>query len=101
MFSEEMSKNCETVSNILKCISNPVRLKILCLLTEKKCSVGELENRLKISQSMVSQHVLALWRAGILDREKQGQSVYYGVADTRVLALMTQLYDLFCKGEQQ
>lgn len=101
MFTSVLSERCESVSTLLKLISNPIRLKLLCAMTEGRKNVGELEGALSLSQSLVSQHVLALWRGGVLGRSKEGQSVYYSIKDQRVLALMQRLYELFCKGEDQ
>lgn len=95
----DMTQECEIVSDLLKTIAHPARLKILCFLSTGKKSVGELEKLVGISQSAMSQYLKAMGQQSLLGREKVGQTVYYWIQDSRLEALMTSLSDIFCKGD--
>ena len=64
---------------VLMCrtISKPVRLKILHLIGDGKQNVGEMQKKLGVSMSSLSNHLNDLYRSGILGREKQGNFVFY------------------------
>lgn len=94
-----MTEKCEQVSELLKNIAHPAKLKILCSVSTGQKSVGELEKSIGISQSAMSQHLKAIWKSDLLKREKVGQSVYYAIKEERVLLLIKSLHDLFCKQE--
>ena len=55
-----MKKNCETVAHILKALSHPQRLLLLCHLAGGEKTVGELEILCDSSQSSVSQYLKLL-----------------------------------------
>jgi DNA-binding transcriptional ArsR family regulator len=100
MNTENLTKKCVEVTEILKSITHPARLKILCFLTEGKKSVKELEMLAEISQSATSQYLMDMWRQSLLEREKIGQVVYYAIKDQRLFELMRSLNEIFCKGDK-
>lgn len=78
---------------ILKMMSNPIRLRILKVLAEKKdeICVGSIEEVLGISQSSVSQHLAHLRNSGILVCEKRGKKVCYKILDQDVYKILENM----------
>ncbi|GAB6189600.1 hypothetical protein JCM30566_13410 [Marinitoga arctica] len=63
------------ISNILKALSNPIRLKIMDIIYKEKCNVSKIINELKLSQSNVSQHLKILEDAGLIKKVKKDNNV--------------------------
>ncbi len=61
----------------LKALANEQRLCILCSLLERPLAVGELNGKVKLSQSALSQHLSVLRDGGLVDAERQGQTIRY------------------------
>jgi DNA-binding transcriptional ArsR family regulator len=99
MNSEQLTQKCVAVADILKSLSNPDRLKLICALWDGEKTVGELEAYAGISQSMVSQFLHRLRLEGIVASRKAGNCVYYKIADERVKLLVAALYKIFCEGD--
>ena len=85
-------------AEMLKALSNPGRLRILCALVPGDLSVGELEHALKASQSYVSGQLLRLRSEGLVSCERHGRSMRYSLSDPRVRPILERLYEVFCPG---
>ncbi|MEZ5359709.1 MAG: metalloregulator ArsR/SmtB family transcription factor [Candidatus Zixiibacteriota bacterium] len=72
-----------------KTIANPKRLMILALLSEKEMSVGEIVEALDGRLANVSQHLRVLRSHQIVRTRKEGQTVYYRLADKRLFEACT------------
>lgn len=82
---------------LLKALANEPRLLVLCHLAGgPELAVGDLMNRVGLSQSALSQHLAKLREQGLVTTRKQGQTVFYSVSDPRALQLLSLLHDLFC-----
>lgn len=64
---------------LLKAMANDNRLRILCLLEEKEMSVTELNQRLSLSQSALSQHLAILRREGLVQTRRASQTIFYSL----------------------
>jgi len=95
----ELQQNAVHVACLLKAMANPSRLMILCQLAERECSVGELERAVGLSQSGISQHLAVLRRSDVVKSRREGQTVFYSLASSDVVAVMGTLYSVFCDGQ--
>ncbi len=68
----------------LKIISDPNRLRILCLLLRGERCVCEVEQELEISQQLASHHLNVLKESGLLEARREGTSSYYSVVEDRL-----------------
>lgn len=91
-----LEENIGSVSQLLKSISHPLRLKILCLLQDRELSVGELQSEIQTSTANISQHLALLRHQGIVKSRKDANFIYNSIADQRVIQLIDTLQDLFC-----
>ena len=85
------------VAALLKTMSHPIRLKILCLLQEKEMAVGDIREEVKTTNANVSQHLSILRNQGIVSSRKDANFIYNKIGDKRVLELIAKMRDLFCK----
>jgi ArsR family transcriptional regulator, virulence genes transcriptional regulator len=81
---------------LLRLLSNEKRLMILCQLVEGELSVGQLQTRIGLSQSALSQHLALLREHGAVATRRESQSIFYRIADHSVLRVIETLADLFC-----
>jgi len=94
-------RQIENLSNLLKSISHPIRLKILCLLQDRELTVGDLRDEVKTSHANVSQHLSILRNQGIIDYRKDSNFIYNRITDNRVTELIKSMRELFCVPEQE
>jgi len=94
---QEMEKNSAQAVVLLKAMANERRLQILCLLHNQELSVGELCDKLELSQSALSQHLAWLRRDGLVETRKEAQTVYYTLSSDEVKSMIELLHNLYCK----
>jgi ArsR family transcriptional regulator, virulence genes transcriptional regulator len=92
----ELKKHALRATALLKAMSNPARLMVLCQLAEGEKSVGELEGAVDLSQSGLSQHLALLRRERIVATRRAGQTIFYRLASEEAAAVMRTLYAIFC-----
>lgn len=83
-------------SNLLKSLANPHRLLILCQLAGGERSVGELASFLGIRDTVASQHLALLRKDELVAGRRDGQTVWYSLADTPARAVLETLYRIYC-----
>ena len=86
------------VAALLKTMSHPIRLKILCLLQEKEMALGDIREEVKTTNANVSQHLSILRNQGIVSSRKDANFIYNKIEDKRVLDLIARMRELFCNG---
>ncbi len=93
----ELQSRALRAAGLLKAMSNPTRLMVLCQLAEGEKSVGELERVARISQSALSQHPAVLRSRGLVASRRAGQSIYYSLDGPEAPALLAALYEVYCR----
>lgn len=93
----ELQSRALRASSLLKAMSNPVRLLVLCQLAEGEKSVGELERVVDVSQSALSQHLAVLRSRRLVKARRAGQTILYSLAGREAPALLAALYQVFCR----
>jgi DNA-binding transcriptional ArsR family regulator len=94
---QDMQKNAEPALKLLKALANESRLMILCHLVEGELTVGELNQRVTLSQSALSQHLAWLRKDQLVSTRKESQTIYYSIASDEAKAVLGQLHELYCK----
>jgi DNA-binding transcriptional ArsR family regulator len=95
-----LKKQASQVARLLKFMANPQRLLLLCLLTEKPHSVGELQAVVGLSQSALSQHLAQLRAYKVVLSEVKGPQRLYRLADDKVAQILQLLHQLYCSKEK-
>ena len=96
---EELERNAASACALLKAMSNERRLMILCHLATGESSVGELERRVGLSQSALSQHLAVLREKELVATRREAQTIFYRLASREAEAIMATLWDLYCGAE--
>lgn len=93
---EAMRAHATDAAQLLKALGNEKRLMLLCLLVEGERSVGELNARLDLSQSALSQHLALLRQDGLVTTRREAQSIYYSLASGPAQAIIATLHGIYC-----
>jgi|TARA_A100001391_G_scaffold205463_1_gene207196 DNA-binding transcriptional ArsR family regulator len=93
---ESVRESAEQACRLMKVLSNPDRLLLLCQLTEGEKCVSELEELVGISQPTLSQQLGVLRNENIVSTRREGKNVYYQISSQPALAVMQVLYEQFC-----
>lgn len=86
---------------LLRLLSNEKRLMVLCQLADGEMSVGEIQSRVGLSQSALSQHLALLRDEGVVATRRESQTIYYRVADHAAMRIIETLAELFCPPEMR
>lgn len=93
---ELMRENAAQAAGLMKLLSHPHRMMILCELKQGECSVSELSEKIGIPQSPLSQHLARMRHEGVVTTRRQAQTVYYSLLGEEVGAVVSLLYELYC-----
>lgn len=96
---EKKRQKLESAVGLLKHLSHPVRLSILCnLLHQGEMSVGEIvaAEEGAAGQSQISQFLGKMKAEGLVVSRKEAQTVYYKIASPQVKSVVQALYDIYC-----
>ncbi len=96
---ESMHAHAQAAANLLKALANENRLMILCTLISNEMSVGELNARVPLSQSALSQHLASLREAGLVVTRKEAQTVYYSLQGDEAQKIIAVLQSIYCPVE--
>ncbi len=93
---DELSEHADAAAFLLKALSNRNRLMILCSLSTGELSVGEIQTRVPLSQSALSQHLARLRNENLVKTRRESQTIFYSLRDGRVSRLIGVLHEIFC-----
>jgi len=93
---KEMQQHAGDAEQLLKALANANRLMILCTLAEGEHSVGELNDRIDLSQSALSQHLAVLRRDGLVATRRESQTIYYSLSEGPAARVIDLLHDMYC-----
>ena len=93
---DDMRTAADAACRLMKALSNPDRLLLLCQLSQGELRVGELEERLHIMQPTLSQQLAVLRDEGLVATRREGKHIHYRVASPQALAVLGVLYQQFC-----
>jgi ArsR family transcriptional regulator, virulence genes transcriptional regulator len=86
----------EVASRLLTGMANAKRLLVLCNLLDGEKSVGELSVLVSLSQAALSQHLSKMHAHALVDRRRDGQTIYYRLASKEARGILKVLYRLYC-----
>lgn len=78
----------KSAAMVLRAVNHSLRKQMIKLLEEnKKLPVTEIYKKLKLEQSVASQHLAILRNAGIVNTEREGKFIYYSLNKDRLAEL--------------
>jgi ArsR family transcriptional regulator, virulence genes transcriptional regulator len=82
---KELFHWAEAQAQLFQVLTNPRRVLILRVLAEREMSVGEISALVGTSMQNTSQHLRLMKERGFLNSRRDGQTIYYGIADLPLL----------------
>ena len=101
MDPEAMRAHAADASRLLKALANDKRLMLLCLLVDGESSVGDLNARVDLSQSALSQHLAVLREDGLVNTRREAQTIYYSLAPGPAERIIATLHQIYCGAGQR
>lgn len=96
MDPESMRAHAADAARLLRALANEKRLMLLCLLVEGERSVGDLNARVDLSQSALSQHLAILREDGLVTTRREAQTIYYTLAEGPAQHVIGTLHGIYC-----
>lgn len=93
---QSILEKSEEVALVMKQLSHPKKLRLLCHLIESPLNVGELADVLDLSQPQTSQFLKRMELEGLLASERNGHFINYKIKDKKIVQLMKQIKKIFC-----
>lgn len=75
------------LADLFNALSDPTRLSIISALLEREMSVGEIANRIGMSESAISHQLRGLRQMRLVCPRKEGRQVFYCLDDDHVAQL--------------
>lgn len=94
--AKQMQQASQQASQLLKSLSHPDRLLLLCQLTQGEYCVSELESLVGVGQPSLSQQLGILRKDELVATRREGKQIYYSIASDDALAVLQLLYQRFC-----
>jgi DNA-binding transcriptional ArsR family regulator len=93
---DHMQAAAADACRLMKVLSNPDRLLLLCQLAQGEHNVGELEAALGIVQPTLSQQLTVLREEALVSTRREGKNIYYRIDSPQAQAVIRTLYQQFC-----
>ena len=84
---DELDRVFTAVARYFGLLSEPTRLRILHAICQAEQSVSAIVAATGASQTNVSRHLALMYQAGVVSRRREGNTVYYGVADPEFVSI--------------
>jgi len=91
-----LANSAEQATSLLKLLANKNRLMILCSLIEGELSVKELNERIPIAQSSLSQQLAWLRNAQLVKTRREAQSIFYSLDSKEAEKIIFSLHQIYC-----
>lgn len=98
---KEMIPAADSASELMRSLSHPQRLLVLCALGNEEKSVAALRDELAIDQVPMSQQLMRLRADNLVESRREGTTVYYRIARPEVLVVIEALHRAFCHAARQ
>ncbi|MCX6065826.1 MAG: metalloregulator ArsR/SmtB family transcription factor [Chloroflexi bacterium] len=85
-----MPNSLESISELFQAVSAPARLEILLIIGAGESCVCYLEAQLGYRQAYISQHLMAMRQAGLIESRREGKFVFYRLLKPEIMPLLHQ-----------
>ncbi|MCC4799010.1 transcriptional regulator [Enterovibrio norvegicus] len=97
----DLIDDAKEAAEVLRILSHPERLIVLCQLREGERNVSQLLENSTLSQSAFSQHLSVLRQANLVTTRKSSQSVYYSLSVPKVKHLIDAIQCAWCERQNK
>ena len=92
----ELEPKILEAAKLMEMLSQPVRLRLMCILLDGEQSVLHLADSANLSQPAMSHHLKKLRDADLVKTRREGQTIYYSLKCNEVAQVLAVLHKLFC-----
>lgn len=92
----DMKPAAVDAAELMRSLSHPQRLLVLCALGREEKSVSELRAELGVAQVPMSQQLMRLRADGLVEARREGTTQYYRITRPEVLIIVDALHSAFC-----
>lgn len=92
----ELEPKIAEAAKLMEMLSQPIRLRIMCILLSGEQSVLSLAASAKLSQPAMSHHLKKLRDARLVSTRREGQTIYYSLQGDEVAQVLEVLHRLYC-----
>jgi len=85
----------EKLSRIFRAMSTPARLRILAAIGNGEACVCHLEALLDLRQAYISQQLMEMRDADLVDTRRDGRYIFYRLTEPRLLSTLTEIGQLY------
>lgn len=93
---QDLEPKIREAAALMDMLSQPARLRILCILLEGEQSVLSLAGLVDVSQPAMSHHLKKLRSADLVQTRRDAQTIYYSLKGREVAAVLKTLHELYC-----
>lgn len=93
---DDMLPHARQAAALMRALANEQRLMILCNLSEGELSVGQLNERLPLHQSALSQHLAVLRNTDVVSTRREAQTVFYSLKSGPAARVIETLHGIYC-----
>nr|WP_306269584.1 metalloregulator ArsR/SmtB family transcription factor [Pararhizobium sp. IMCC3301] len=93
---QDLEPNIREAAALMDMLSQPARLRILCILLDGEQSVLSLAGLVDMSQPAMSHHLKKLRSAGLVQTRRDAQTIYYSLKGNEVAVVLKTLHGLYC-----
>lgn len=86
-------ESAQRVAEVLKAVAHPVRLQIVAALEDKALCVADIMAIVGGKQAITSQQLNMMRTKGVLEARRDGNRVFYSIANPNVIKLLHCMYD--------
>ncbi len=87
----------QEVATVLKALSTPLRLRMVCELCSEPRTVSELIEIVGVRQTLVSQQLATLRELGIIAKRRDGTKMIYRISDENAIKIISSLCEIYKK----
>ncbi len=91
-----LQSQAHIAATLLKTLANEHRLLILCLLSEGELSVTQINERVSLTQSALSQHLAVLREQELVQTRREAQTIFYSLQPGIAQQIIAVLHDHYC-----
>ena len=86
-------------AKLMEMLSQPVRLRLMCILLDGEQSVLSLADSAGLSQPAMSHHLKKLRDDDLVETKRDGQTIYYSLKGVEAAEVIAVLHRLYCPQE--
>jgi len=98
---EDLEPKLTEAAKLMEMLSQPVRLRLMCILLGAEQSVCKLADSAGLSQPAMSHHLKKLRDAGLVATRRDGQTIYYSLQSSEAAQIIEVLHRLYCPDVHQ